>query len=167
MIQLMWSNLQILASFTGGRDLQKKASAYSRSCTCQNQYKWLPLPSPRCQEADCHQGTDASGPGPCIGPATVTAPKPRTRKPARGSIKKGALLQHVPEPASYQPSITAQLLHVLGKAARLPAKSHKLPKPKPAESHAFYRLAGTKKAKAALKAPLDTLPGTPGLCRPP
>lgn len=46
-----------------------------------------------------------------------------------------ALPQHVPEPVSYQSGIATQLLRVLGKAARLPAKSHKLSKP--AESQAL------------------------------
>lgn len=73
----------------------------------------------------------AGSPAPCTSPPTVTAPKLHA---SNWLCQNSVLLRHVPEPASHQPSITTQLLHVLGKAAKLPTKSHKLPKPKPAES---------------------------------
>ena len=74
-----------------------------------------------------------------------------------------ALLQHVPEPASYQPGIATQVLHVLGKAARLPAKSHKLSKPKPAELQAPVLSTaswGLKKQRQLSNSPTPRLPDT-------
>ena len=91
MIQLIRSNLESLASFTGGRDLQKKAPACSRSCICQNQYTWLPLPRPRFFPGSwLPSGDRCWWPSSTCRPATVTAPKPRIRKPAPGSVKTEA-----------------------------------------------------------------------------
>lgn len=89
------------------------------------------------REAGCHQGIGAGGPAPCAGLLLSQHQSPVSGSQLLDQNRStSALLQHVPEPASYQPGIATELLHVLGKAARLPAKSHKLSKPKPAEFQA-------------------------------
>lgn len=87
----------------------------------------------------CHQGIGAGGPAPCTG-----LPLSQDRSPESGSqLLDLSRQKHLSPPAACPGACLIpawhrpQLPHVLGRAARLPAKNHKLSKPKPAESQAL------------------------------
>lgn len=120
------------------------------------------------QKGDCRQGIGISSPGPRIGPVTVTAPKPCTRKPAPGSVKTEC------PPAAHPRAWLTSARHRHStpacpwegcKAFCQESQSPQTQTSRVSGPHALYSLTGTKNAKAALKASLDTLPGASDLCR--
>lgn len=126
MTQLIWSNLYSCQFHRWARPAEKgpsllKVILFVRNSTHGSLCPVLDF----FQETGCHHGIGANGPGPYIGLALLlsqhTSP---TLSQLLDVSKQSALL---PEPASHQPGIATQLLHVLGKAARFSCQESQTP----------------------------------------